>query len=63
MQWRNWDNYDTFFTILFVLAGAYFFVMLAQSADTFSIILPVLIQLMVGIAWIVKYLRTRDHQP
>lgn len=63
MNWQNWDSYDTFFTIVFILAGIYFFAMITQSAETFAMVLPVVIQLIVGIAWVIKYINTRDRQP
>lgn len=62
MNWQNWDSYDTFFALVFALSGIYFFIMIAEDAETFAIVLPVVIQVIVGIAWIIKYFRTRDRQ-
>jgi len=59
MDWDSIDRFEGILAGVFLFASILFFILVATSDNGLLILLPLLIQIGVGIVWSVRYLNNR----
>ncbi len=55
MTFDNWDRVDTLFTSLFLLAAMMYFGVLLTSGERNLLLVPLGVQVLIGVAWVGKH--------
>ena len=61
MDWNSIDRFETILAGVFLFASILFFILVATSDNGLLILLPLFIQIAVGVVWGMRYLNQRNQ--